>query len=176
MKKVISLLLASAMIAGLTACGGSGSSSASSEPAAETAEGGEATEGTEAAASGDAVEIKIWQPTDKESVENWWTEKIAAWNSEHPEIQVSREAIDRSDSYAYDNKVATAVTSNDLPDILFVDGPSFRSRIISRILPISHLQPSHSAPMTASSMRSLQQNLPSLSITTRICSKSAALT
>ena len=156
MKKVISLLLASAMIAGLTACGGSGSSSASSEPAAETAEGGEATEGTEAAASGDAVEIKIWQPTDKESVENWWTEKIAAWNSEHPEIQVSREAIDRSDSYAYDNKVATAVTSNDLPDILFVD--------------------SHSAPMTASSMRSLQQNLPSLSITTRICSKSAALT
>ena len=123
MKKVISLLLASAMIAGLTACGGSGSSSASSEPAAETAEGGEATEGTEAAASGDAVEIKIWQPTDKESVENWWTEKIAAWNSEHPEIQVSREAIDRSDSYAYDNKVATAVTSNDLPDILFVDGP-----------------------------------------------------
>ena len=158
MKKVISLLLASAMIAGLTACGGSGSSSASSEPAAETAEGGEATEGTEAAASGDAVEIKIWQPTDKESVENWWTEKIAAWNSEHPEIQVSREAIDRSDSYAYDNKVATAVTSNDLPDILFVD------------------QPSHSAPMTASSMRSLQQNLPSLSITTRICSKSAALT
>ena len=73
MKKVISLLLASAMIAGLTACGGSGSSSASSEPAAETAEGGEATEGTEAAASGDAVEIKIWQPTDKESVENWWT-------------------------------------------------------------------------------------------------------
>ena len=123
MKKVISLLLASAMIAGLTACGGSGSSSASSEPAAETAEGGEAAEGTEAAASGDAVEIKIWQPTDKESVENWWTEKIAAWNSEHPEIQVSREAIDRSDSYAYDNKVATAVTSNDLPDILFVDGP-----------------------------------------------------
>ena len=61
MKKVISLLLASAMIAGLTACGGSGSSSASSEPAAETAEGGEAAEGTEAAASGDAVEIKIWR-------------------------------------------------------------------------------------------------------------------
>ena len=36
---------------------------------------------------------------------------------------MSREAIDRSDSYAYDNKVATAVTSNDLPSIFFVDGP-----------------------------------------------------
>ena len=170
MKKVISLLLASAMIAGLTACGGSGSSSASSEPAAETAEGGEAAEGTEAAASGDAVEIKIWQPTDKEAVENWWTEKIAAWNSEHPEIQVSREAIDRSDSYAYDNKVATAVTSNDLPDILFVDGPS------SRTLPTSHLQRSHSAHIKMICMRSPQQSLPSLSTTTKICSKSAALT
>ena len=167
MKKVISLLLASAMIAGLTACGGSGSSSASSEPAAETAEGGEAAEGTEAAASGDAVEIKIWQPTDKEAVENWWTEKIAAWNSEHPEIQVSREAIDRSDSYAYDNKVATAVTSNDLPDILFVD---------SRTLPTSHLQRSHSAHIKMICMRSPQQSLPSLSTTTKICSKSAALT
>ena len=44
-------------------------------------------------------------------------------NEEHPEIQVSREAIDRSDSYAYDNKIATAVTSNDLPDIFYVDGP-----------------------------------------------------
>ena len=177
MKKVISLLLASAMIAGLTACGGSGSSSASSEPAAETAEGGEAAEGTEAAASGDAVEIKIWQPTDKEAVENWWTEKIAAWNSEHPEIQVSREAIDRSDSYAYDNKVATAVTSNDLPDILFVDtASSFRSLNSSRTLPTSHLQRSHSAHIKMICMRSPQQSLPSLSTTTKICSKSAALT
>lgn len=49
--------------------------------------------------------------------------KISEWNEEHPEIQVSREAIDRSDSYAYDNKIATAVTSNDLPDIFYVDGP-----------------------------------------------------
>ena len=48
---------------------------------------------------------------------------LAEWNEEHPEIQVSREAIDRSDSYAYDNKIATAVTSNDLPSIFYVDGP-----------------------------------------------------
>ena len=117
MKKVISLLLASAMIAGLTACGGSNAASTSSAPA----EGNTAAETTEA--SGDAVQITIWQPSDKEAVENWWVEKLGEWNAEHPDIQVTREAIDRSDSYAYDNKVATAVTSNDLPDILFVDGP-----------------------------------------------------
>lgn len=70
-----------------------------------------------------AVELTIWSPTDKESIEAWWEEKIAEWNEANPEIQVSREAIDRSDSYAYDNKIATAVTSNDLPSIFFVDGP-----------------------------------------------------
>jgi ABC-type glycerol-3-phosphate transport system substrate-binding protein len=72
---------------------------------------------------GDVVNLTIWSPTDREAVEAWWVEKLAEWNEEHPEIQVSREAIDRSDSYAYDNKIATAVTSNDLPSIFYVDGP-----------------------------------------------------
>ena len=67
----------------------------------------------------DVTNITIWSPTDRESIEAWWKEKISEWNEEHPEI----EAIDRSDSYAYDNKIATAVTSNDLPDIFYVDGP-----------------------------------------------------
>ena len=75
------------------------------------------------AKDGDVVNITIWSPTDREQVETWWTEKIAEWNEANPNIQVSREAIDRSDSYAYDNKIATAVTSNDLPDIFYVDGP-----------------------------------------------------
>lgn len=71
----------------------------------------------------DVINLSIWSPTDREQVEDWWVEKLAEWNEAHPEIQVSREAIDRSDSYAYDNKIATAVTSNDLPDIFYVDGP-----------------------------------------------------
>lgn len=78
---------------------------------------------TEAKAD-DVVTLTIWQPSDKESVENWWVEKLDEWNADHPEIQVERVAIDRSDSYAYENKIATAVTSNDLPDIMFVDGPT----------------------------------------------------
>ncbi|MDO4338276.1 MAG: extracellular solute-binding protein [Eubacteriales bacterium] len=73
--------------------------------------------------SEDVTNLTIWSPTDTQNIEEWWVEKIAEWNEAHPEIQVSREAIDRSDSYAYDNKIATAVTSNDLPDIFYVDGP-----------------------------------------------------
>lgn len=114
MKKVTSMLLASAMILSLTACGGSGGSDST---------GGSGDDAASASADG-VVNISIWSPTDKEAVEAWWTEKLAEWNAEHPEIQVSREAIDRSDSYAYENKITTAVTSSDLPDIFFVDGPT----------------------------------------------------
>lgn len=116
MKKIISLVLALAMALSLVACGGSSNSSSGTGDSSAGA-----TNNTEA--SGDVTYLNIWQPSDKESIENWWVEKLDEWNSEHPDIQVSRDAIDRSDSYAYDNKVATAVTSNDLPDILFVDGP-----------------------------------------------------
>lgn len=113
MKKLISLILALAMALSLVACGGSSSGTGDSSNASGTTEG----------ADGDVTYLNIWQPSDKESIENWWVEKLDEWNAAHPDIQVTRDAIDRSDSYAYDNKVATAVTSNDLPDILFVDGP-----------------------------------------------------
>ena len=112
MKKVLSALLVSAMAMSLTACGGSGGS----DSAADASSSAASADGT--------TTITIWSPTDKEAVEAWWTEKLAEWNEAHPEIQVSREAIDRSDSYAYENKITTAVTSSDLPDIFYVDGPT----------------------------------------------------
>ncbi|XME02301.1 ABC transporter substrate-binding protein [Lachnospiraceae bacterium C1.1] len=117
MKKLISAAMAGIMALSLTACGGATAGSASSAASSETA-----STAASKAADG-AVNLTIWSPTDKESVETWWTEKIGEWNAANPDIQVSREAIDRSDSYAYDNKVATAVTSSSLPDIFFVDGP-----------------------------------------------------
>ena len=115
MKKMMCAGLAMTMALSLTACGGSGGGNTAS-----TSGSGESS----AAADGGATTLTIWQPTDKASIEAWWVEKIGEWNAEHPELQVKREAIDRSDSYAYENKVTTAVTSNDLPDILFVDGPT----------------------------------------------------
>ncbi len=110
MKKIVSMALVSVMALSLAACGSSGSSSNSGSSTEE--------------ATGDVVYLTIWSPSDEEAIENWWVEKLAEWNEANPGIQVSREAIDRSDSYAYENKITTAVTSNDLPDILFVDGPN----------------------------------------------------
>lgn len=69
--------------------------------------------------------ITIWSPSDEPAIEEWWEEKIAAFNEEHKgEIHLKREAIVRADSYAYEDKVNAAITSKDLPDILYVDGPT----------------------------------------------------
>lgn len=123
LKKIASLFLASAMVLPLAACGGGSSTD---------------SKGDSGSADAGTVNLTIWSPTDKEAIENWWTEKLAEWNKEHPEIQVSREAIDRSDSYAYENKITTAVTSNDLPDIFFVDGPTVSYYAANNIIvPIS---------------------------------------
>ena len=113
MKKNLLTILSTVMAVSLTACGGA--SNAGAVPAQSTSAASGASDG--------AASLTIWSPTDKESVEKWWAEKIDEWNKANPDIQVKRDAIDRSDSYAYDNKVATAVTSNSLPDIFFVDGP-----------------------------------------------------
>ena len=69
--------------------------------------------------------ITVWSPTDEPAIEEWWVEKIEAFNEQHKgSIHLQREAIVRADSYAYEDKINAAITSNDLPDILFVDGPT----------------------------------------------------
>ena len=113
-KKLAAVVLTAATASSMLV-GGSASvfaASSATEPAADLNQGDAST-----------AKIVIWSPTDEQGIENWWAEKITAWNQEHPDLTIARQAIDRSDSYAYENKITTATTSNDLPDILFVDGP-----------------------------------------------------
>ncbi|MDO4273795.1 MAG: extracellular solute-binding protein [Eubacteriales bacterium] len=86
----------------------------------------------------DPVEITIWSPTDEPAIEEWWVQKVDEFNKAHEgEIVLSREAIVRADSYAYEDKVNAALTSNDLPDILYVDGPNIANYAANGvILPI----------------------------------------
>lgn len=104
-KKLVSVLLVTAMVTSIvTGCGGDKKSSTGSEG---------------------AMVVTIWSPTDEPAIEDWWVEKIEAFNEEHKgEIEVKREAIVRADSYAYEDKINAALTSGDLPDILYVDGPN----------------------------------------------------
>jgi fructooligosaccharide transport system substrate-binding protein len=80
---------------------------------------------TDGAGAGNEKVVTIWSPTDEPAIEEWWVTAIAAFNQEHEgEIELKREAIVRADSYAYEDKINAAITSNDLPDILYVDGPN----------------------------------------------------
>lgn len=120
-KKSLALIMGSLLaVLVLTGCGGSKESSA----------GGS-----------EAVKVIIWSPTDEPAIEQWWTDKITQFNEENKgEIELSREAIVRSNSYAYEDKVNAALTSNDLPDILFVDGPNIANYAANNvILPIDNL-------------------------------------
>lgn len=91
----------------------------------------------------DPVEITIWSPTDEPAIEEWWVQKIDEFNKAHEgEIVLSREAIVRADSYAYEDKVNAALTSNDLPDILYVDGPNIANYAANGVIvPIDEFFP-----------------------------------
>lgn len=103
-KRIVAVLLAAMLVSGLCmACG---------QAKARVNEAGESV-------------ITVWSPSDEPAIEQWWEEKIAEFNEAHKgSIHLQREAIVRADSYAYEDKVNAAITSNDLPDILFVDGPN----------------------------------------------------
>lgn len=79
--------------------------------------------------------VTIWSPTDEPAIEEWWAQKIEEFNEAHKgEVEVKREAVVRADSYAYEDKINAAVTSNDLPDILYVDGPNISNYAADGIL------------------------------------------
>ena len=71
------------------------------------------------------VTVTIWRPQDQEEIEKWYEEKIAEFNAAHEgQIVLKQEVIIRANSFAYEDKVNAAVTTNTLPDILMVDGPN----------------------------------------------------
>ena len=71
------------------------------------------------------VTVTIWRPQDQEGIEKWYEEKIAEFNAAHEgQIVLKQEVIIRANSFAYEDKVNAAVTTNTLPDILMVDGPN----------------------------------------------------
>ncbi len=119
-KKALAAALAAALAVSMAACSGGTSSTAGTAGSGAASNAASAENG----GSSETVSLTIWSPTGEAAIEDWWVETLDAWNAEHPDVQVSREAIDRSSFYDYENKITTATTSNTLPDILFVDGPT----------------------------------------------------
>lgn len=120
MKKVLRTLGVLALGGMLAACG---NSAGTTKQADSSSAGDGSSQAAESKSADGVTNVTIWSPTDTAAIEAWWVEKIDQWNKENPDIQVKREAIDRADAYAYENKITTATTSGNLPDILYVDGP-----------------------------------------------------
>ena len=157
-KRVIAALLAAVMVSGaFTGCG---------KTKERVNEQGESV-------------ITVWSPSDEPAIEEWWISKIEEFNQAHEgEIELRREAIVRADSYAYEDKVNAAITSNDLPDILYVDGPNVSIYAANEVtLPLDDFFPeeewadfpSSRIPMTGRSTRWGRPRAPWRCTTTRIC-------
>ena len=116
MKKIVALLLALVMVVGLCACSGGGTTETQA-PETQAAASGE----TQAAAStGEAVEISLWAFNIGGFTEaSNWDSLVASFNEQHPEITVTVTPINYQDG---DQKLTTAITSNQAPDIIF-EGP-----------------------------------------------------
>lgn len=122
MKRQIGTGLAVLAAISMTACSSSGGTGA-----ADTS-GGSKTEG-------EVKQIVLWGPSSEPAVETWWTETINAFNEQYAgQYELSRESIVRSNSYAYEDKINSAITSHDLPDILMLDGPNVASYAANGII------------------------------------------
>lgn len=133
MKKQLRAGAALLLAASITACSGGAAPSGTEQNGAN---GTQAAAGsTQAAAGGEARKIVLWGPSAAPAVEEWWTEKITEFNEEYAgQYELSRESIVRSNSYAYEDKINSAITSNDLPDILLLDGPNVASYAANGII------------------------------------------
>lgn len=113
MKKALALILATAMMLSLAACGGSSSSTAASETASEAT----SEAASEAAAPADGsitltVSLPLGQWTDN------FDQLIESYMAEHPEIAAIEANFPSSD--VYNDLLKSALASGDLPDIISV--------------------------------------------------------
>ncbi|MGN8897712.1 ABC transporter substrate-binding protein [Flavonifractor sp. HCP28S3_F3] len=110
MKKPLALLLAAGMTLGLASCG-NGTQGSTESPAAGGETGGSNT---------GAIELNLWSFniggfTDAAA----WEPIVAAFNEANPDINVTVTPINYQDG---DQKLTTAITSKQAPDIIF-EGP-----------------------------------------------------
>lgn len=118
MKKILSLGLATALVATtLAGCGGSSTPQTTAAPAADAA--AETTAAPAAETLGDVTEITWWAfPTF--GVDTGYEQEVAdAFEAAHPEIKVKVEYIDFTSG---PDKLTASLTSGTAPDILF-DAP-----------------------------------------------------
>lgn len=132
LKKIVSLLLATVMVIGVTACGKSETETAAETPAAKTTEAAETTESAQAADPlgkyDETVEIDMVVRTndniEKNLLEaNGWTWEDNIWTQHYLDqlnVKINWKWIAKGDE-EYNTKVNMMLASGDLPDFFLVN-------------------------------------------------------
>lgn len=123
-KRSLTLLLAAAMVTGLTACGGGGGSETTAAPAAAETTKAAAAETTAApaegeksdapAADGEEITLTVWHIAIDEARHKTVTNAMERFMEEHPNIKI----VDvPNENDPYKTKLATAMAAGEEPDI-----------------------------------------------------------
>lgn len=133
MRKMVGILLITAITGTLVACSGSGPADTSSSTPETTKSA--ATGETSKAAEGKEQTVTIWRPQNTEAIEGWWEAMLKEFNEQYKgQYQAVQETFPKSGSDSYSEKINTAVIANNLPDLMLVDGPNVSSYAQNEIL------------------------------------------
>ena len=125
MKRVVSTLLAGAMVLSLTACGSSAAPAAdtaapaadTAAPAADTAAPAADTAATDTASAGEPITLNMWCiATESDSNRHSYEEAIKEMEAEFPDVTLNWEAFENQ---SYKTKIKAAVSADEMPDIFF---------------------------------------------------------
>jgi len=121
MKKFLSLLLVVVLILGMAGCGTDDDNTDTVSVQTD-----ENTDDASKETSSEPVKLTVWVHVTDETDEGMvYGERVAAFNEAHDNIQVDIEFIPRGgDGSGYEDKINTALTTNQLPDVITLDGPN----------------------------------------------------
>lgn len=88
-----------------------------------------------AAATSEEVTLSVWLPAQSENENKVITEIMDAYNEMNKgKVKVEYEFVPRANAFAYEDKISAAVTINQLPDLLMMDGPNVSNYAHSEIV------------------------------------------
>jgi fructooligosaccharide transport system substrate-binding protein len=154
MRKFIGLFLIIVLLLTITACGSNENETNSNETNSDNnAEMGneDNNEGNEE----ELIELKVWVHVTDETDEGIvYGERIEAFNEAHDNIRAKIDFIPRGGGGSgYEDKINTALTTNQLPDVITLDGPNTAAYADAQII----------APIKSYiSQESLEDYLPSI--------------
>jgi len=124
LKRMGTVLLAGALLVSAVAC--SKTPAVTSSAAADSTASSAVTDETTAkVTTGEPITLTVWLPANNENENVALSKMMDAYNDLNKgKVVVEYEFVPRANSFAYEDKISAAVTIDQLPDVLMMDGPN----------------------------------------------------